>query len=81
MKAHLFKFDITDFEEVYAVIDEENKRLHASPINYSYNITLDLSLSRDLHEQLERRTQWGEMNFNKKVRKVVGKIIEEIGIQ
>jgi hypothetical protein len=76
VEVHLFKFFITDFEEVYAVIDAENNRLHISPLNYSFNITL--SLKGDLHQQLEQNTQWGEMSFNANVRKVVKEIIEEL---
>lgn len=77
MKAHLFTFDITDFEEVYAVLDDENKRLHISPLNYKYNITLNLN-GDDLFEQLERRTKWEEGYFGERARKVARKIIEEL---
>lgn len=76
IKTHLFTFDIADFEEVYAVIDEENKRLHISPLFYSFNMTLNLS--EDLHEELERRTQWLERRFASTVQKVVREIIEEL---
>lgn len=76
MEVHLFKFLVTDFEEVYAVIDKQNNRLHISPLNYSFNITL--SLKGDLHEQLRQNTEWGERSFNAKVRKIVKKIIEEL---
>ncbi|MEK5394119.1 hypothetical protein NSQ59_27845 [Margalitia sp. FSL K6-0131] len=78
MKAKLLKFPITDFEEVYAVIDDENQRLHISPVNYSYIITLDLT--RDLNEEIVLNTQYGETNFNNRVRKVVGKIIKELNL-
>lgn len=76
VKVHLFKFLITDFEEVYAVVDTENKRLHISPLNYSFNITL--SLNGNLHEQLDQNTLLGEMSFNANVRKVAKEIIEEL---
>lgn len=76
MKAKLFKFFITDFEEVYTVIDEENKRLHISPVNYSFNITLDLS--KDLSVQIDQKTKWGEQTFNNRVRQVLKNIIEEL---
>lgn len=78
MKAKLFEFLITDFEEVYAVIDNEKRRLHISPVNYSYNITLDIT--RDLNEQIVQNTEYGEMGFNKRVRQVVGKIIKELDL-
>ncbi|MEK5393984.1 hypothetical protein NSQ59_27170 [Margalitia sp. FSL K6-0131] len=78
MKAKLFEFLITDFEEVYAVIDNEKQRLHISPVNYSYNITLDIT--RDLNEQIVQNTEYGEMGFNKRVRQVVGKIIKELDL-
>jgi predicted Zn-ribbon and HTH transcriptional regulator len=36
MEARFFKFpNITNFEEVYIVIDKEKKRLHMSPVNYT----------------------------------------------
>ncbi|MCM3113632.1 hypothetical protein [Lederbergia lenta] len=76
MKAKLFEFFITDFEEVYTVIDDENKRLHISPINYSFNITLDLT--KDLTLQIEQQTRYGEMGFNKKVRQVAEEIIKDL---
>ncbi|WP_025731331.1 hypothetical protein [Heyndrickxia ginsengihumi] len=78
IEANIFKFAITDFEEVYAVIDNKKQRLHISPVNYSYSITLDLT--RDLKEQINKQTQWGDMNFNKRVRKVVEKIIGNLGL-
>ncbi|MCM3111656.1 hypothetical protein [Lederbergia lenta] len=76
MKVKLFEFFITDFEEVYTVIDDENKRLHISPINYSFNITLDLT--KDLTLQIEQQTRYGEMGFNKKVRQVAEEIIKDL---
>lgn len=76
MRAKIFKFPITDFEEVYTVIDEENKRLHISSVNYSYSITLDVT--KDLKMEIEQQTKWGEQTFNKRVRQVLGKIIEEL---
>lgn len=78
MEAALFEFPITDFEEVYTVIDKENMRLHISSVNYHYNITLDLTA--DLHMQLEQQTKWGEVGFNNKVKQVVEKIIEELNL-
>lgn len=76
MNAKLFEFAITDFEEVYAIIDDEKQRLHISPVNYSFNITLDLT--RDLSVEIEQRTKYGEKNFNEKVRQVAEKIIQEL---
>lgn len=78
MKAKLFEFAITDFEEVYVVIDDEKQRLHISPVNYSFNITLDLT--RDLSVEIEQRTKYGEKNFNEKVQRVVEKIINELNL-
>ncbi|WP_338782462.1 hypothetical protein [Metabacillus sp. FJAT-52054] len=78
MKAKLFKFPVTDFEEVYTVIDEENKRLHISSVNYSYSITLDLT--KDLNIQIEQQTKWGERNFNKRVQQILFEILEELRI-
>lgn len=78
MQARLFKTEHTDFEEVYVFIDTENERLHVSPVNYQYNITLDLH--KDLHMQLENQTKWGDTGFNKKVRKVVKEIIHELDL-
>lgn len=78
MIAKLFEFDITDFEEVYAIIDEEKQRLHISPVNYSFNITLDLT--RDLSGEIEQRTKYGEKNFNEKVQQVAEKIIKELNL-
>ncbi|MFE8703906.1 hypothetical protein ACFYKX_25370 [Cytobacillus sp. FJAT-54145] len=76
MKAMLFEFLITDFDEVYVVIDDEKQRLHISPVNYSFNITLDLT--KDLYEQIEKNTRFGEVGFHKKVRQVVETIIKEL---
>jgi hypothetical protein len=76
MKAKLFNFFITDFEEVYTIIDDYNQRLHISSVNYNYNITLDLT--RDLNEQVRQQTKYGEKSFNEKVLQVVEKIIKEI---
>lgn len=74
MNTRLFVLPITDFEEVYAIIDNENHRLHISPVNYSFNITLDLT--RDLNDQMIQITKFGENDdFNKKVRQVVKDII------
>lgn len=78
MKAILFKFVITDFEEVYTVIDNENQRLHISPVNYSYSITFDLT--KNLNEQIIKNTKYGERNFNNRVRQVVEKIIKELNL-
>ncbi|WP_079524924.1 MULTISPECIES: hypothetical protein [Halobacillus] len=76
MKAKLFEFFITDFEEVYAVMDDENQRLHISAVNFNYNITLDLT--GELNEQIEQQTKYGEISFNKKIVQVVEKIIKEL---
>ncbi|WP_273123419.1 hypothetical protein [Bacillus weihaiensis] len=76
MRTKLFKFHITDFEEVYTVIDDENKRLHISSVNYSYSVTLDLT--RDLKVEIEQQTKLGNQNFNNRVRKALFKIIEEL---
>jgi Cdc6-like AAA superfamily ATPase len=76
MRAELFKFLITDFEEVYVIIDEENNRFHISSVNYHYNISLDLT--RDLNVQIDQQTKYGEQSFNKRVRQVLKKIIEEL---
>jgi hypothetical protein len=76
MEAKLFEFPITDFEEVYTVIDDTKQRLHISPVNYSFNITLDLN--RDLGDQLEQHTKYGERSFNEKVVQVIEKIIKEL---
>jgi hypothetical protein len=76
MKAKLFNFFITDFEEVYTIIDDYNQRLHISSVNYNYNITLDLT--RDLNEQVKQQTKYGEKSFNEKVLQVVEKIIKEM---
>lgn len=78
MKAKLFKFAITDFEEVYAIIDDEKQRLHISPVNYTFNITLDLT--RDLRMEIEQRTKYGEKNFNEKVQQVATEIIQEFNL-
>lgn len=78
MKAKLFEFPITDFEEVYVIIDNEKQRLHISSLNYSFNITLDLT--KDLREELVQNTKYGEMTFNERVRQVVEKIIEELNL-
>lgn len=76
IKARLFEFDETDFEEVYTIIDEGKQRLHISIVNYNYNVTLDLT--GNLKEQLEKRTDFGDVHFNETVRKLFGKIIEEL---
>ena len=78
MEVKLFEFFVTDFEEVYTIIDSEKQRLHISPLNYSFNITLDLT--KDLNEEILQHTQFGEVNFNIKVRKVCKKIIEELNL-
>lgn len=78
LEAFLFESNITDFEEVYAVIDNKEQRLHISPVNYSYSITLDLT--RDLKEQINKQTQWGDTILNNRVRKVTEKIIENLRI-
>lgn len=74
----LFEFPTTDFEEVYVVIDNEKQRLHISPVNYSFNITLDLT--SDLNKQIVQNTKFGEMSFNKRVRQVVEKIVKELNL-
>jgi hypothetical protein len=77
MNAKLFEFNIRDFEEVYAVVDSEKQRLHISPVNYSYNITLDLT--KDLNEEIEKQTRFrGEVGFNKRVRQAAENIIKEL---
>lgn len=78
MEAKLFEFRITDFEEVYTVIDDKRQRLHISTVNYSFSITLDLTW--DLSEQLEQQTKYGEINFNKRVRQVVEKVIKDLNL-
>lgn len=76
MKVHLFEFDITNFEQVYAIVDDKNKRLHISIVNFHY--TLTLNLEHDLINQLMQQTTIGERNFNSDVRTVVKSIIEEL---
>lgn len=76
MKVKLFEFAISDFEEVYVVIDEEKQRLHISPVNYSYSLTLDLT--RDLGVEIENWTKYGDTHFNERVRQVAEKIINEL---
>lgn len=76
MNTQLFVFPITDFEEVYSIIDNDKQRLHISPVNYSFNITLDLT--RDLSEQIEQNTKFGEINFNKRLLQAVEKIVQEV---
>lgn len=76
MKAKLYEFPITDFEEVYAVIDSDKKRLHISPVNYSFNITLDLT--RDLESELIQNTKYLEKNFNAKAHQVAKEIVEDL---
>lgn len=76
MQANLFEFPITDFEEVYTVIDDKKKRIHISSVNYHFTITLDLT--KDLELQLEQQIKYGEINFNQKVRKISHKIIETL---
>lgn len=78
MKAKLFEFPITDFDEVYAIIDNDKQRLHISPVNYSFNFTLDLT--RDLNEQIVQNTNFGEMGLNKRIRQVAERIIEELNL-
>lgn len=78
IEARLFKFPITDFEEVYAIVDKANNRLHISSVNYDYNLNINLNSSLDLDEEIETKTQWGEMNFNYKVRRLAKDIIEEL---
>ncbi|MFY0521048.1 hypothetical protein ACOMCU_24965 [Lysinibacillus sp. UGB7] len=78
MRAKLFEFRITDFEEVYAVIDDEKQRIHISSVHYQYSITLDLT--SNLIVQLEQQTKYGELNFNETVRQVVRKIIDELKV-
>lgn len=76
MRTHLFEFDITNFEQVYAIIDDKNKRLHISVVDFHYTITLNLEL--DLMGQLMQQTTFGEKNFNSTVRNVIKSIIEEL---
>lgn len=77
MEVKLFKFSVEDFEEVYAITDNENKRLHISSVFYNYNITLDLT--KDLNTQVKKWIQWEELNFRNKVRKVIDRIIFDLG--
>ena len=77
MKVKYFEFDVTDFEEVYVIIDDEKNRIHISSVNYQYNITLDLN---NLYEDFKNQTRYGEKNFIEKVRGVCKKIIEELEI-
>ena len=77
MEAMFFEFPgITDFEEVYIVIDNEKKRLHMSPVNYSFSISLNLD--KCLNEQIEQYTKYGESNFNNRVRNVLKEVINEL---
>lgn len=78
MEAKLFKFPITDFEEVYVITDSINNRLHITAVNYSFNITLDLT--KDLNEEVYRKTKWLENSISEKVCKVVEKINEELNV-
>ncbi len=78
MQAKFFEFHITDFEEVYVVIDNERQRLHISPVNYSFNITLDLT--KNLKEEIALNTKFGEMSFNETVRRVAKKVIEKLNL-
>jgi hypothetical protein len=77
MKVKLFEFDISDFEEVYVIIDNKKNRIHISSVHYEFSITLDLN---NLHDDLEMQTKYKEENFNNKVRKVCKKIIEELDL-
>lgn len=79
MEAKLFTFTITDFEEVYTIIDRDTQRLHISSVNYNFNITLNLK--SDLKMQIEQSTQWEELGFAKRVRKVIDKILIELNIK
>lgn len=76
MKPKLFQISITDFEEVYSIIDNEKQRLHVSAVNYSFSTTLDLA--RDLDEQITQITKDGDQEFNKKIHQVLTHIIQAI---
>lgn len=76
MKAKLFQFSITDFEEVYAIIDNEKQRLQISSVNYSFSTTLDLA--SDLNEQITQKTKYGDQEFNQKVRQILTGIIQKM---
>lgn len=78
MEAKLYKFPITDFEEIYTVIDTENQRLHISPVNYSFNLTLDLT--RDLKGEILKNTKHLEKNFSARVQEVIGEIISDLNL-
>ena len=79
IEARLFKFPITDFEEVYVIVDKENNRLHISSFNYEYNLTLKLSnLENDLDEEINRNIHRQELNFGDKVRRITKEIITEL---
>jgi len=76
MHVRLFKFPVTNLEEIYAVVDKENTRLHISSVHYSYSLTLDLT--KDLKEEIKEWTKWGEQSFNAEVRKALYQIIKEL---
>jgi len=76
VKAKLFQFSITDFEEVYAIIDNEKQRLQISSVNYSFSTTLDLA--SDLNEQITQKTKYGDQEFNQKVRQILTGIIQKM---
>lgn len=78
MIVKLFEFSITDFEEVYAVLDNERQRLHVSPVNYSFNLTL--KLTRDLKEEIEQKTKYLELNFKNKLQQILTEIIAELDL-
>lgn len=74
MKAKLFEFAITGFEEVYAIIDNENQRLHVSSVNRSFSTTLELA--EDMNAQMNQKTAYEDENLNQKVTQVLTEIIE-----
>lgn len=76
MKAKLFQFPITDFEEVYAIIDNEKQRLQISSVNYSFSTTLDLA--NDLNEQITQKTKYGDQEFNQKVYQILTDVIQKM---
>lgn len=74
MKANLFEFDITGFEEVYAIIDNDNQRLHVSSVNRSFSITL--AFAEDMNEQIKQKMTYEDEDLNQKVNQVLTEIIE-----
>lgn len=76
MKTILFEFSIPNFEEVYAIVDQEKQRLHFSVVNYRYNMTLNLA--GDVKKQLEDYTKYGDTELNENIRIIGNKIIDEL---